>query len=241
MSPSRTSATSSISGASARRERARRSPRSSARSGAGPRSRATSRSRLRHGFGARAPRSASPHSCRRMPAAAPHDRQAPARPARAVLLAPPRRSKRGAGRHPDLRLRRAALLAPCLRQGPEGTRASTSRPGSRRAQAVPQHRPPARRPTGRAGRLPPLPDEEGLRRARPRRPAEARRARVPQEAPQPAGGPSLVVQTAPGGGPRRPRRHARAEHAPRPPHLRHGAPGVWPASTPRRRRWATPT
>ena len=43
------------------------------------------------------------------------------------------------------RLRRAALLAPCLRQGPEGTGASTSRAGSRRAQALPQHRPPPRR------------------------------------------------------------------------------------------------
>jgi integrase/recombinase XerC len=56
------------------------------------------------------------------------------------------------------------------------------------------------------------------------RSAEARRPRVPEEAPEPAGRPSLVVPTAPGGGARRSRDHARAQHAPCPRHVRDRAP-----------------
>jgi hypothetical protein len=107
--------------------------------------------------------------------------------------------------------------------GSEGAAASAPRARPRRAPALPRHRPPSRRPTARAGRPPPLPDEEGLRRTRLRGPAEARRARLPEEAPQPAGRSSLVVSPTPSGGTRRQRGHARAEHAPRPSYLRHRA------------------
>lgn len=77
--------------------------------------------------------------------------------------------------------------------------------------------------TARARRLPSLPDQEGLRRARARRRAEARYLRLPEEAREPASRTSLVVPGTPGRGPCRPRRHTRPEHAPGAPHVRHRA------------------